>query len=109
MPVRPSGLPSDRSATDTGSTPEATNATERHRLSGFLASIDICQRIALHRHLLRNNSVQFVVLHLLRAPAVSLVNRLLHRLRDCVGIHYHQTIHISRGPAGSLGQRPSGA
>ena len=46
-------------------------------------------------NLLRGDVVEFVIFNLLRPAAVGLADGLIHRLGDCVGIHYHKAVSPS--------------
>ena len=46
-----------------------------------------------------------VVLHLNRAAALGLGDRLSHRLRLGIGVHQHGAVHVARGAADDLDQR----
>ena len=50
-----------------------------------------------------------VVVFLLLAPAVGLVDRLLHRVGDLVGVHDRRAVQMARGAADGLDQRLLGA
>jgi hypothetical protein len=54
---------------------------------------------------LRVDALRGVVRDLLRAPAVGLLDRGLHRRRHRVGVHVHLARHVSRGAADGLDQR----
>ena len=62
------------------------------------------ESIVLDLHLLRGDVVQLIVLNLLLPAAVGLVDGLLHRPGDGIGVHYHQTVNVSCRPSGSLGK-----